>query len=661
MRLLLKSVFALIMLIIVTLIAVPFFIDVNDYKPEITKAVKDATGRTLTIDGDINLSLFPWIVVDLGALSLSNAEGFTADNFAKVNAAKVSVKLIPLLSKTVELDTVILDGLVLNLEKNKAGKTNWDDLSGSSKDTPSSEESTTTASKSASPALNGFSLGGIDISDANIFWLDATAENYHIENINLKTGAVEIGKPTTVAFSTTINAPSLPNGKADISLDTIIAVDMAAQTLSLNDLVLAVQDFVLTGEVNVSQLNSGSPAIKGKLAIAPFDFRQLATDLDIKLPPMADPTTLTLIKLATDFTASSKSFTTSNLAITLDQTTLSGDFGVTLATQALLFALKLDEIDIDRYLPPANDQAAASQKTASKKPVAKTDDSLPLEALRQINAKGTFDIGKLKVAKINSSNIHLEIDGHDGLVKLSPLNAELYQGHYKGDINLDARGKTLKVSINELLDKVQVEPLLTDMQGEAPISGTTMFQAKLTGDGATVAQIKQSLNGSGKFSFLNGAVKGVNIAESIRQAKAAMSGKKLPASNEPVETDFASLTGSFKMTKGIVNNQDLAMMSPLLRINGAGKIDLPKEGIDYKLKVSIVETSSGQAGKDLADLNGLTIPVQITGTFDTPKPSVDMAELATEEVKSKASKELGKLLGDTEGDSSTEDLLKKFF
>ena len=661
MRIFFKVLFALILLIIITLITVPFFIVANDYKPEITDAVKKATGRTLTIEGDINFSLFPWIVVDLGALSLSNAEGFTADNFAKVNAAKVSVKLIPLLSKTIELDTIVLDGLVLNLEKNKAGSTNLDDLSGSSKEAANSEDSkeTTTASKSVSPALNGFSLGGIDISDANIFWLDATAENYHIENINLKTGAVEIGKPTTVKFSTTINAPSLPNGKADISLDTIISVDMAAQSLSLNDLVLAVQDFVLTGEVNVSQLNSGSPAIKGQLAIAPFNFRALADDLAIELPPMADPTTLTLIKLATDFTASSQSFTTSNLAVTLDQTTLSGDFGATLATQALSFALVLDEIDVDRYLPPSSE---ASNKPAPEgKPAATADDSLPLEALRAINAKGTFDIGKLKVAKINSSNIHLEVDGHDGLVKLSPLSAELYQGHYKGDINLDARGKTLKVSINELLDKVQVEPLLTDMKGEAPISGTTMFQAKLTGDGATVAQIKQSLNGSGKFSFLDGAVKGVNIAESIRQAKAAMKGKSLPKSDAPQQTDFASLTGSFKMTKGVVDNQDLAMMSPLLRIHGAGKVDLPKEGIDYKLKVSIVETSSGQAGKELADLNGLTIPVQISGTFDNPKPSVDMAELATEEVKSKASKELGKLLGDKEDDSSAGDLLKKFF
>jgi AsmA protein len=120
-----------------------------------------------------------------------------------------------------------------------------------------------------------------------------------------------------------------------------------------------------------------------------------------------------------------------------------------------------------------------------------------------------------------------------------------------------------------------------------------------------------------------------------------------------VKTDFSSLTGSFIAKNGVINNQDLLVKSPLLRIDGAGKINLPKEGINYGLKVSIVESANGQGGKDLTDLKGLTIPVKITGSFDNPKPTVDLASLfknkAKEEVKAKIADKLKGKLGDDLG------------
>ena len=225
----------------------------------------------------------------------------------------------------------------------------------------------------------------------------------------------------------------------------------------------------------------------------------------------------------------------------------------------------------------------------------------------------------------------------------------MYEGQYQGNVGLDARGKTLKLSLNESLKGVKVGPLLKDLTGDDKLSGMANATAKLTGNGATVSQIKQTLSGNGNFSFSDGAVKGINIAESIRKAKATLKGETLPASDAPLQTDFSNLSGSFTATNGIIDNQDLLAMSPLLRINGAGKIDLPKEGIDYGLKVSIVETSTGQGGKALADLKGLTIPVKITGTFSNPKPTVDLAsmlkERATDEVKAKVADKLKDKLG----------------
>ena len=762
MRILFKLIIFIFVIAIAGIIALPFIVNPNDYKQQISEQVEKATGRTLTLNGDIGLSVFPWIALELGPLSLSNAQGFKADSFAKVDAAEIRIKLIPLLSKKLEMDTVILDGLELNLEKNKAGKTNWDDLAGNSK--PTEKASTSGSKDTGAPALAAISIAGIKLTNANIRWSDAsTSENYQLKDLNLRTDPLVPGEPTAVTmdfnlisrkpqaeayiklsskimvdmenqryrltglnFNTqaqgkelpfekaditltgdinadmikqiitidklalsanamkdkqAINAklttditsnlanqqsslkavnltaeitdPALPGGKAELKVSTDITADMKQQTATLSKLIISVQDLLINGDINASKLLSDNPNFSGQINIKPFNLRQLANNMAIKLPVMADDSTLKLVQLNTAFSASKKHFNAKKLVVTLDQSKLSGQFAINnFSNPSTNFKLVLDQIDADRYLPPVSKDQKAVAPPASAAAAGATQ--LPLETLRQINAKGTIDIGKLKISGMHSEKIHLEINANKGLIKLSPLGANLYQGQYKGNVSLDARGKILKLSLDEKLSGVQAGPLLKDLSGDDKLSGTANAQAKLTGSGATVEQIKQALNGNGKFSFKNGAVKGVNIAESIRKAKAAFKGQKLPSSDAPLQTDFASLTGSFKSTNGIISNQDLNLMSPLLRIDGAGKIDLPKEGINYGLKVAIVNSLAGEGGKQLADLKGLTIPVKITGTFSHPKPTVDLASLlkqkATTEIKAKVADKLkGKLGGDVGG------------
>jgi len=783
MRTLIKLVFALIILVIAGLIALPFIVDPNDYKQEISSQVEQATGRTLTLEGDIELSVFPWIALELGPLSLSNAKGFKADTFAEVKAAEIRIKLMPLLSKQLEMDTVILDGLVLNLEKNKAGKTNWDDLAGEAQPARADDDTTKSSSKSdpnSAPALAAISIAGVQLTEANILWSDASSgESYNLQNFNLTTDPLVPGEPTAIdlnfeiasskpqanaqislttkvmvdldkqqyalsdlrfttnaqakdfAFSQAevslngdINAdmisqtvtleglslnakvendqqaidakftaditsnlanqqsslkgvnlvaevvdPALPGGEAKLNFSTDITTDLEKQTISLANLIVEIQDLLINGDLNANQVLSDSPAFAGNIDVKAFNLRQLAKQLAIELPVMSDDSTLELVKISSQFAGTTNSINAKSLNITLDQSTLSGNLAINdFANPAINFKLALDEIDVDRYLPPVTEEETPTQVAPPAASAAAGASQLPLEDLRKINAKGTVDIGKLKVSGTNSENIHIELNAAKGNIKLKPMSADLYQGHYQGGVTLDARGKTLKLAIDEKLQDVQAGPLLMDLTGDDTLSGVANASAKLSGNGATVEQIKQTLSGNGQFSFTDGALKGVNIAESIRKAKAALKGQTLPESTEAVKTDFSALSGSFKATNGVIDNQDLLAMSPLLRINGAGLVDLAKENINYGLKVSIVGTSSGQGGEELADLKGLSIPVKITGTFSEPKPSVDLANLfkeqATAEVKAKVTEklkeklggDLGALLGGSLGvDSETEE------
>src|SRR3569833_835262 len=126
----LRKVGGLVLLLIDDIVVFALTFDANKYKSEIAAAVNKATGRVLTIEGDIHLSIFPWLGAELGAMRLSNAPGFGDEPFAQIGAAAVKVKLLPLLCKEVEVDEVTLNGLRLSLRRDANGHTNWEDLAG---------------------------------------------------------------------------------------------------------------------------------------------------------------------------------------------------------------------------------------------------------------------------------------------------------------------------------------------------------------------------------------------------------------------------------------------------------------------------------------------------------------------------------------------------
>ena len=173
---LLKITSGLVLLIVVAAIVASRVIDPNDYREQIQTVVKEKTGRDLAINGDLSVSLFPWIGISLNDVSLSNAVGFKAAPFAKIQAADVKVKLLPLLSEQVEVSTIVLKGLSLNLEKNQAGKTNWDDLMHPSTEPDATQGKPT--EQSSTLAMGAIAIGSLQIVDANIIWDDASQDKH---------------------------------------------------------------------------------------------------------------------------------------------------------------------------------------------------------------------------------------------------------------------------------------------------------------------------------------------------------------------------------------------------------------------------------------------------------------------------------------------------
>ncbi len=294
------------------------------------------------------------------------------------------------------------------------------------------------------------------------------------------------------------------------------------------------------------------------------------------------------------------------------------------------FDLDIDKLDADRYI---------TKKETSAKP--QPDAPIDLSALKPLNASGEARLGWLKVANIKSENVRLGVKAEGGQVSLSPFSANLYQGSMNGSLGVDARS-TPAITFKQEMKGVAVGPLLVDAINNDMLEGKGTVNVNVTTQGNTVTALKKALNGTTGFNLADGAIKGVDIAGTIRDIKNKFnfSGNSLGA-DQKKRTDFSEMIASFNIKNGVAHNEDLSIKAPLLRITGSGDIDIGNETLNYVAKPTVVGSLKGQGGSDLDNLNGLTFPVKLTGTFAAPKYGLDFSAIGTEIAKKSVLEKVG--------------------
>jgi AsmA protein len=164
--------------------------------------------------------------------------------------------------------------------------------------------------------------------------------------------------------------------------------------------------------------------------------------------------------------------------------------------------------------------------------------------------------------------------------------------------------------------------------------------------GKSVNAMKRSLGGTAKLLLKDGAIKGINIAEVLRKAKSALGSQEQKAqASEAQKTDFSEMSASFTIKNGTAHNEDLDVKAPLFRISGKGDVNIADATIDYVTKATVVATTKGQGGADLAELSGVTVPVHLSGPFAEMKYQVDYGAVARDVAKSRIGDKLRERLG----------------
>ncbi len=661
-KILVAAVSGLVLLVGVAMVLALVLINPNDYKGEIADAVRDKTGRELVFDGDLELSVFPWIGVQTGGISLSNAAGFSEKNMFSLKSADVSVKLLPLLSGKVELRNVDVNDLQLFLMRNKDGVSNWDDLTGEKK-----EESKKDKPSSSSKSALNISVGGVNIQNARVVWDDRKENirqavddcdivvegfapgspfNFNI-HVLLSSTKPEVNADVTTTGEASISADfkqinvkglnfvvdaggkAVPGGKGQVKVSGDAAIDMLKGAAGVKDLVLDAYGMQAQGSVDVSSLNSEAINFSGDMNVPGFNLKDTLEKMGMGIKT-AESKALTSVGMSFNFSGSTSSAEVKDLQINLDETAIKGMFSFTNPDRPNIVAqMGIDRINVDSYLPPAGEKKSEpkGKKTAANKPVDAKEELLPVELLRKLTLKADLNIKQLIARKAEITDVVVRVRTKDGVLTMKPASFNIAKGAFTSSAVVDVRGKTPAMSVTAGLSGLDGKELARQMTGQDKFSGEMSFSTGLETRGNDMKTVYANLNGNLGFKVMSGYVSGFDLVYLAGDAFAVLTGGVF-GKRDSKRTEFGEVSATANIKSGIADNHDLIMKSPLLRAAGAGKVDLNTMKIDYAIDAKIVGTLEGQGGKGMKDLTGLTVPVTIKGDVADPSIMVDLPRFA---------------------------------
>jgi AsmA protein len=600
-----------LVLIIAAALIIPRVMDIKKYKPVIQEKIASATGRAFTFGDDMDVSVFPWVGVRLTDLRLGNPDGFKEKDMVAVKGFEVRLKVIPLLSKRIEVKTFVLDNPEIYLEKMKDGRANWEGLG-------KGEGKKEDLGKKTGPSpigLEALNIESFSVINGRVTYSDAGAGlKKEISDLNLELSDISFEKPIGISLSVKLDdKPVLLEGRVGP-----VGKYPGKGTVPL-DLVLKAVDQL---EVKIKGSLTDPVATQGfdlDIQVAPFSPKKLAQALNQALPlESKDPGVLEKLSLTVKAKGNPAGVSLSSGELVLDDSKLvfSAD-AKEFSLPNIKLDLQLDHIDLDRYLPEAKEGPQSSTAPASVGSKANKTDYDPL---RKLILDGKMNIAKLKARGATVENMVVHILAKNGVITVDPLTLDLYQGSIVSKVEVNVQKDDPATKMNLDAKGIQAGPLIKDTVKKEWIEGILKAGFGLSMSGDTPETVKKTLTGQGEFVFTDGAVIGIDLADTVRSLQSKLGTGE--AVTEKPKTDFAEFKIPFTAKDGLIRIDGTSLSSPLMRVMAGGTAHLATEALDLKIDPKLVATLKGQG--DTQARSGLTVPVLITGSFSSPKVRPDI-------------------------------------
>lgn len=616
-------------------------VDPNDFKPQIVQAVRDNTGRELSISGDLGLGFFPYLAVTVGEIELGNSEGFSGP-FLTLTGAHLKARLLPLLASRLEVVALDVEGLSLFLARDEEGRGNWEDLATPAAPGAGGDDSPVLARDRRVPAVASMIVDGLEVTEARIVWDDRqSGESFEVSGIRLDVSDFAFGEPFVVdtrarATRDGITAELVFTTKAVLELDRLTVENLAMQavlsgaslpggpeTISLTTDLFSTDGRIRNGrmqglglDVRFSADAAPDSGSTGMLDVAGFNPRDVFARLGRDFPGFKDSAALEQAAFSCAWTAAGDRIAVTDLRLTVDESALTGSMAIHGRDDPhLALDLHLDTVNLDRYALETQAKAGSAAQSSQAGP-----GDTSLAALRALNLNATLAMDALTVSTMRVSNTRLRLTARDGLITAEEIGAGLYDGTLAGSASMDVRGRTPRYSWSHSISGVQLGALLRDLHGQDSLSGTMRSTASVTSSGLTDMDLRRNLNGRVDFRVTDGALHGVNIAQLLRDGIRKVKGQA-PGPEEPPRTVFSVLSASGDIVRGVETTSDLLLLAPRFRVTGSGQTDLVREVLDFSLLIAL-EGSQGQFEE--ATLGLRSVPVRVSGPVREPTISPDM-------------------------------------
>ena len=285
-----------------------------------------------------------------------------------------------------------------------------------------------------------------------------------------------------------------------------------------------------------------------------------------------------------------------------------GDFSgwasVDLASKPLV---KLD-LDFQRLALAASPGTGTSAQPWSDAPI-------DLNSLNYVDMQARISAAELTIGTGRFAPAAIDATLTSGVLKAKVANLGAYEGNANGELTIDASAASPTLALRADLNGVRALPLMQSIADFDKLDGKMQAKIDVRSSGASQRAMMANLSGTAFVVFQDGAIKGLNVAQMIRSLTAStLSGWQ---ESKEQATDLSQLSASFKIDKGQAQTTDLNLVGPLVKITGAGTIDLGTKQIGFRVEPKLVMSTEGQGrtGEPI----GLGIPVMIEGPWGAPR------------------------------------------
>ena len=630
MKKLLIAIAAVVVIVVAAVVVVPQFVPLETVKEEIASQVRTATGRELAIGGDIRLSLLPTIQLEVEDVAFSNAPGASEPQMATLKELRLKLAFWPLLSGAVEVDSFVLVDPVVHLEVVAKGRPNWEFEAppATGEAAPGAEEAATPAAGEAAPTVTELRLGDVRIENGALAYRDATGAEYRLSDIDMKVELSAFDSPFTAEGSLVFNGERLEVEAVVTTPARLVAGERAEVEVEISGAPLALE---FEGGVVTAAPFRADGAVE-------LDIPSLRGLAEWAGAPLAfEGSGLGPFRIKGRLEAKDQTYAFSQAEIALDDIRANGGVAIDLggAKPYVEGRLDVERLDLNPYLPPEPEPSGGEAQgtdtgagaEAAAQPADWSDEPIDLSALHLANADLAFSAGSIAIRKVEIGRSVLSVRLKDGELVVELEEMALYEGGGTVRVRVDARRKVPLVEKSMRFSGVQAEPLLSAVADFDRLTGTAEAEFAISTKGRSQREMVANLNGNGAVRFVDGAIKGVNLGAMVRNVRSAFLDAE---AGVPQQTDFAELSGTFRIVNGILRNDDLALLAPLLRVGGKGSIDLPRRTVKYRVEPRLAGTGEGQGGA--TDVAGLMVPVIVEGPWHDLDYRPDLAGLVEQAV-----------------------------